>query len=257
MASTQSDPDEIDVNLTHAKAGYTNAQEVIRFIDSKTGIMTGVLTVTTSIPIAIFHSILSGSSNEVAMIVAWTRQGGASQWLVWLCAFFMIVGFALGIVSLIAATSGLMARRPLKSVRDDSLLKEIGRLILKTLTFGKKGEASGERPAEVTCLFPFFGPKQQTEASKRFHKLGTSSYSKADVLREYAMQLESVGSILETKISRNRKTIQCFEGQIVAYAISTLLAVALFASHFPTEKRDRWDPTLPGHAILKRACFMA
>lgn len=253
------DPNEFDINLAHAKDGYANAQEVIRFVDSKTGVMTGVLTVTTGIPLAVFHFILSGNSNEGATILGWINQGGVPKWLAWLSASFMLVGFASGVVSIIAATSGLMARRPQKSIEDDSLLKELGRVILKGLTFGIKGNAPRSAQPEVTCLFPFFTPRQRAEARKKFELLKSGGYDRADILREYGLQLESVGSILETKISRNRKAIHCFEGQIAAYAISTVLSVALIVCYPPIPKIDKlqppdpallptWDPTLRGHA---------
>lgn len=249
LASQGDDPAD---NLSHAKASYQNTQEVIRFVDSKTGVMTGVVTVTTGIPLAIFHFVLSGKSDEAATILAWIDQGGVAKWLVGVSALFLLLGFICGVLSLVAATSGLMARRPLNNLlQHDPLLEELGRLILKIVTFGKAGKRA-PKPPEVTCLFPFFTEEQRKEALKKFQKLGEGNYTREEILREYGLQLGSVGNILATKINRNRKAVHWFEAQVATYAVSTILSAALifFYSPWNKPKEDPWDPTHPGNASV-------
>ena len=243
---------QLDENLAHGKACYQNAQEVIRFVDSKTGVMTGVVTVTTGIPLAVFHFILSGKSDEAATIWAWIDQGGAPRWLVGLSASFLLLGFICGVWSLVAATSGLMARRPLNNLlQHPSLPKELGRLIWKIVTFGRGGKRP-QKPPEITCLFPFFDEGRREEALKKFQKLGAGKYTADEILHEYGLQLGSVGSILATKINRNRKAVHWFEGQVAMYAVSTILSAALIFCYLPGRqpKKEPWDPTAPGHASI-------
>jgi hypothetical protein len=238
-------------SLEYARAGHSNAQEVIRFVDSKTSVITGIVTATTAIPLAIYHFLFSGDSNEGATIAAWVAEGGAPESLVIVAGLFLFLGFCFGVLSLLAATSGLMARRPRETLfKDDSLAKELALGLLRTVTFGKKGGFSSGPLQEVTCLFPLFKPAQREEAMEKFRKLGAAEYDSAEVLREYALQLESLGSILETKISRNRKAIRFFESQLGVYAVAVVLSVVLVFCFPPSSypKERQWDPTLPGHA---------
>src|SRR5205823_494545 len=105
------------------RTAYANAQDVIKFVDTKTGVMTGVLTLTTGIPLAVFHFVVSNNSNEAAAIFRWLHESGViAKILVYISAVAMCAGFIFGVVSLLAATSGLMARRPrTASVTEDSL----------------------------------------------------------------------------------------------------------------------------------------
>jgi len=242
-----------ELNIEHAKAAYSNAQDVIKFVDTKTGVMTGVLTITTGIPLAIFHFLISQKSNEAATIFRWLYESGRiSTILVCVSAAAMCLGFILGVASLLAATSGLMARRPrTASHEEDSLWKEVGCALLHAFTFERKRRPqSDEAKPPVTCLFPLYPAHRKKEALEKFEKLAKGDYQPADVLQEYALQLESVGNLLETKISRNRKAVHFFEGQILAYMLSSLVSVVLILAYADSRpKKIEWDPRDPGHAI--------
>ena len=240
----------IELNIEHAKAAYDNAQDVIKFVDTKTGVMTGVLTITTGIPLAVFHFVVSHKSDEAATIFRWLYESGRiSAILTCVSAAAMCFGFVFGVASLLAATSGLMARRPRRaSHKEESLWREVGSALVRT--FDRKRRRSGEEPLPpVTCLFPLYPPHRKKEALENFNKLARGGYREADVLQEYAAQLESVGNLLETKISRNRQAVHFFECQIAAYMLSSLLSVALILAYPDSQpKKIEWDPREPGHA---------
>ena len=246
------DEDRIALNIEHAKTAYTNAQDVIKFVDTKTGVMTGVLTITTGIPLAVFHFVVSNNSNETATIFRWLHESGLiAKILVYISAAALCAGFIFGVVSLLAATSGLMARRPrTANDKEDSLWKEVGFALLRAVTFGRKGNRGSNEPQPpLTCLFPLFPPHRKKEALANFRNLAAAKYDARDVLREYASQLESVGSILETKINRNRKAVRFFEGQLAAYMVSSVLSVILIIIYpdSSSQKIER-DPRDPDHA---------
>jgi len=241
----------IALNVEHAKAAYANAQDVIKFVDTKTGVLTGVLTITTGIPLAIFHFVVSQKSEEAATIFRWLHQSGAiAKILVYVSATTMCLGFVFGVISLLAATSGLMARRPrTASHSEDSLGREIGRALVRTITFGRKGNPRLESPeAPLTCLFPLFPPRRKSEAIENFRRLAEGKYTPEHVLREYASQVESVGSVLETKINRNRKAVRFFEAQIVAYMVSSVLSVVLVIGYPDSPGRKSERDRRPRHA---------
>jgi hypothetical protein len=242
--------ERFELNLTHARSAYADTQEVIRFVDGKTGIMTGIVTLTTGVPLAILHSSLMPDSFERAAVSGWLAQPGLPRWLSIASISLMLLGFAFGVISLVASTSGLMARRPRTTPRG-TVAQEVGRVVLRAITLGKMG--APPPPAalpEVTCLYPSFKPEQRAAALRKFQKLEAGEYDQAEVLKEYSLQLVSVGSILDTKIKRNRQSVRWFEGQVTSYAISIFLAVILiFGYQRPEESKDQlWDPTAPGHA---------
>jgi hypothetical protein len=250
---------DLNENLAHARASYANAQDVIKFVDTKTGILTGVLTITTGIPLAVFHFIISHKSDEATTINYWLHESGCvARILLYVSAIAMCVGFTFGVISLLAATSGLMARRPRTAKhKEDPLWREIMRAVLHGITFGKIGtRASSEPQPELTCLFPLFPPERREEAVANFRKLAAGKYRTEDILREYTVQLESVGSVLGTKISRNRKAVRFFEGQLAAYVLSSILSVILvFAYPYQPTDKDQWNLAARGHArkALKHA----
>jgi hypothetical protein len=100
-----------EVNAAHARAAYANAQEIIRFVDTKTSVLTGIITVTTGVPLVIFKYALTRNSAEAAPVIDWYNH--ASQFpknLVFVAAITLAIAFVFGLFSLLASTNGLMSR---------------------------------------------------------------------------------------------------------------------------------------------------
>ncbi len=188
-------------NLAHARALYANAQEVIRFVDTKTSVLTGILTVTTGIPLALLPYVLVRKSDESSALVQWYSGGGHGKMVVIAAIVTTLLGFCCGIFSLLASTNGLMSRVPrVGGEIQEALTLELGRVLLRTFTLGLMGKRA-TRNEVLTSLFPIFRFDQADRALKNFRKLGQGAYTRSEILEEYAAQLESVGSILNIKIS--------------------------------------------------------
>jgi hypothetical protein len=219
--------DVSEVNVAHARAAYANAQEIIRFVDTKTSVLTGIITVTTGVPLVIFKYVLTRNSAEAAPVINWYNHAPQfSKDLVFVAAITLAVAFVFGLFSLLASTNGLMSR-PTRNWRDkqEGLWTELGRILIRTLTFGLFGKRR-LTTASHTCLFPLFGNAGAVEAHRNFARLAGSQYTRADVLAEYAAQLEAVGGIMNIKIDRNRAAVFWFERQMFSYLFCVALAIA-------------------------------
>lgn len=210
------DEESFTRNLEHAKASYANAQEAIRFVDSKTAILTGIVVLSTGIPFAVGQFICSDDSIPQS-IFTWLSQYHVDHPIL----FRVKIGGALaaslcGVLSLLASTNGLMSRLPRRGSRKEfNILLPPMIFLLCRIPF-IRGFFNPPKP-RVTCLFPLHNPASLDQARIVFEKIGRGGYSRNDVLEEYQIQLESVGAILETKIRRNREAVGWFEVQIVFY----------------------------------------
>ena len=143
-------------NLAHARALYPNAQEVIRFVDTKTSVLTGILTVTTGIPLALLPYVLVRKSDESSALVQWYSGGGHGKMVVIAAIVTTLLGFCCGIFSLLASTNGLMSRVPrVGGEIQEALTLELGRVLLRTFTLGLMGKRA-TRNEVLTSLFPIF-----------------------------------------------------------------------------------------------------
>jgi hypothetical protein len=244
--SNNREQDGLDDNLIHARAAYANAQDVIKFVDTKTTVLTGIVTITTGIPLVILRYVLLEKPGQSLPVMDWCAHAGIfAHCAIFAAIVLLAVGFACGLASLLASTNGLMARTPRKA-RDKqrSLSRELGGLLLRTATFGFFGKRKIES-GRLTCLFPMFASHQAEKALANFQKLGRGEYTRAEILEEYSAQLESVGSILHTKILRNRKAVEWFERQIFAYLACVAIAVVVFVcSNFRATSVSKTNPSV-------------
>lgn len=234
--SSSGSGDQLDDNLTHARACYSNAQDIIKFVDTKTTVLTGIVTITTGIPLVILRYVLFEKQPQPIAVVGWYAHATSFQrWVAIAEVVLLAIGFVCGLASLLASTNGLKARTPRKARdKQPSLSQELGQLLLRTLRlgfFGKRTIQSGK----LTSLFPLFASHQADKAVANFQKLGRGDYTRAEILEEYAAQLESVGSILNIKILRNRKAVEWFERQIFAYIGCVLIGLTLLISQMSRE----------------------
>lgn len=224
--STELSPDAFERNLNHAKASYSNAQEVIRFVDSKTAILTGIVLVTTGLPFVLIQTLWSTDANSVLKWIC--NLNLIHPWLVNAEIVVALVGSICGVLSILASTNGLMSRLPVKGKhRDPHILLHPLYFLFGQLPLVNRLVTAPRPP--VTCLFPLHTHETHTDALKAFRKIGSGRYSRQDILEEYEKQLESVGKILNCKIQRNRDAVSWFEVQILVYAVSaiTILIVGL------------------------------
>ncbi len=229
--TVESEPDHRwDENIAHARAAYANAQEVIRVIDTKTSVMTGLIVVTTGFPLVVFEYLLTRDLKEKTPFIQWSNQISFHHcdWLLSAALILLLLALAFGLLALLASTNGLMSR-PMGNRRDkqEGLWKEIGRLLLRTFTLGMLGKPE-KTGAPHTCLFPMFSDEDSAAAHRNFRELADGKFTRSLILAEYAVQLESVGRILNIKINRNRAAVYWFGRQIIAYILC--IGITLSAS---------------------------
>lgn len=210
----------IDFQATreHAKDGYANAQSVVKFIDTKTGVMTGLLTVVTAAPLAWLQWFWGLDPNKAAGLHTICNTHAASSEILF---NGVIIGMVCGVVGIVCSVHGLMARDPKRRYQGFlGTIKRIWHLIRG------KYEAKHDKPI-MTVLFPLYAPDHKDAAIKRFD-LVKKGFSQRQVLEEYHVQFEQIGRILHKKIRCNQLAVSCFECQVIIYAAAGLLAYIVF-----------------------------
>lgn len=212
-----------ELTLEHARTGYANAQETVRFVDTKSGVMTGIVTITTGLPLVLMQWLLSADNSLSGPISQAIPTSQRCIVLAGVAIAFGLLGIFFGSLSLISSTGGLMARMPKsQTTKAPSALTDMFSFLLEMVHL-KKRPIPRHR---VTALFPLFPPDRLTDAQKVFKRVRLGSYSLQDVLDEYAVQLESIGYILNTKIRYNGYAVRWFEFQVLSYFVSAVLATA-------------------------------
>jgi hypothetical protein len=141
---------------------------------------------------------------------------------------FMVVGIALGCVSLICLASGAMARRPFEKTRKGKALA--GPLFLVALRDFWRLPGDPKSFA-LTYLFPVAPRQRIDEARKLFATLCKVRITQKEVINEYSTQLLSVGVILDRKMAFNRAAIWFFHLQLALYICGAVTA-AIFLWFF-------------------------
>lgn len=184
-----------DDTLEHAKAGYANAQEVIRFIDTKAGAVIGLATLTMGVPVVTFQWLASQNGWSDFSFHALTRQ---SHWPCTVAAIAGGFGMIFGVLVIISALLVLRARSPFKK-------------------------------SHITVLFPMYDAKTHiTRAHRVFSKI-RSGMSRKEVAREYEMQIRRVGAILDEKACRLNIATKWYTAQLVAYGIAAISLLAAYS----------------------------
>ena len=182
--------------IEHAKAGYANAQDVIRFLDTKTGAVMGLVTLSIGLPM-LFGQWLAGLGEGSQFSLRALMAG--SRLLCEISAGIAGLGFTAGAVALLYCLHGLNARTP----------------------FGR---------GKVPILFPMFDPTGKTNAAHRSFARLRRKITNEEIIAEYEMQLRRTGSILHEKMRCLRFAVRCVEFQIVAYffALISLVCIKFF-----------------------------
>jgi hypothetical protein len=199
---------------SHFKEGYKNAQDAIRFVDTKSGVLTGLLMITTAVP----FEVLKWSAGLEAGYPANLQIFQCNHHFTFLIILWgSIWGIALGVCGVAFSVEGLAPRSPKKHYQG------VGGSIKRWADIlGGKHKKKNDKPP-ITVLFPFHNEKAEAVAEKFFHA-AASGMTEKQILREYAAQLKQVGRILCLKIECNQRAALCFRWQLWSYLVTAVLA---------------------------------
>jgi hypothetical protein len=188
----RTDSDSISLALEHARDGYRNAQDVIKFVDTKSTIVTGLSTLFAGFLIASAKWSIESSPSSHSNF---ERLSQAHPYFAFLIFGSIIVSLVAAMICLTAAVWSVVARlRP------------------------------GNLNSEFTVLFPMYSEGDELRA-KRYFRRQLQGMQRSDVLEEYEDQLRVVGMILCRKLRHNR--IACIA--LLVQVASVAIALTLFA----------------------------
>jgi hypothetical protein len=181
----------MDTTLEHAKEGYKNAQDVIKFIDTKTAVVTGLSTlIGGSLVAALKWSVESEKNSHATLLQLAQYHPCVVHWF-----YIFVAGcFAATFVCIGAAVWSVIARARPRHLEN---------------TF--------------TLLFPIYKQRDETAACEVLsNKL--RGISKEQILLEYEDQLRVVGMILGKKLKHVRIACIALLIQLVlfVFAVGTL-----------------------------------
>lgn len=187
-------PDHDQITLEHAKAAYANAQETIRFIDTKAGALTGLLTLAVGLPIWVVQWLSEQQAEESALHIGLEK----CEPYILLAGFFAwACGIMAGVISLWLVLDCISARLP-----------------------------SGRRKSVV--LFPMVLGHHSAYAIARRLTVGMTT---RDTVGEYRTQCLRVGAILAKKVIKFNRAMRWFKAQIAAYGVGILAIILLYLTN--------------------------
>jgi hypothetical protein len=187
----QADLPSLEFEIKHAETGYKNAQDIIKFMDTKSGVIAGFAFVGIGFVLQVTKEFLSSPTDLRSAVVDQFKSAWAWEYTI----------FALTVLSLIMGISCVYC-------------------VVQCIT---------ARPPHIpsnlkhTILFPHCGTSDANYAREYYAKL-KSGLTAAEVAAEYEHQLLNVGSILCQKITWHRRAANAFLLQLA----SLTLAGALF-----------------------------
>lgn len=186
----------------HFKDGYKNAQETIRFLDTKTSILTGLLTLTVALPVYVFKWM---AEMDTARVLSLHQLKVWHPILLAIGALGLIVGMIVGLWGVRHGIKSIRPRGP-KSVSKDT-----------------------------TVLFPHYAEAEGALVEKYFDKCA-KGMQWSEIIEEYRDQQLEVGRILNRKIFHNERSAHWFWRQIEIYVATLFLLGCLYglgrAFHF-------------------------
>ena len=176
--------------LEQARAGYTNAQEVIRFVDGKSNVLIGLSTLASGFLIALIKWSLDAPADSLRNFERLVEIFPYETWGIYAA---VVVSLLSSVFCLGAAVCSVIARvRPC------------------------------ELKNEITVLFPAHG-KRRERAAQAFFEKRMAGMTKAEILQEYQDQLRVVGLILWRKLKHNRYASIALVVQVIGIATAVLL----------------------------------
>lgn len=166
------------VALDHAREGYRNAQDIIKFIDTKSGVLTGLSGVTAG-----------GVIESLKWFFALTQQSRfeilhSDHAHLVVVALLMEVSLTCCAGCFFCVVTSVVARPPRQFQR-------------------------------YTILFPFLPLKNRRGAALYYRRIA-KGMSREEIAREYQCQITAVGEILARKVLWHRRAVKCFVAQVLA-----------------------------------------
>jgi hypothetical protein len=193
--------------LAHAKAGYQNAQEVIKFVDTKTAVVIGLSTLTGGFLLAVLKWSIESDGVSRPTLYQITAAHPCATVLFYL---FVAASLCSALVCLAAAVWSVIARARPQNLEN-----------------------------AFTILFPIYRRRNAAAACSTFERK-LKGMSRSEVLMEYEDQLRIVGMILGQKLKHIR--ISCIAVLIQIICLS--IAVGLLSYMYLTYPAKRSSPAI-------------
>jgi hypothetical protein len=184
--------EEFQRTLTHAKAGYSNAQDIIKFLDAKAGALLGIVSLMLGLPLLLAKWVLEQPAT--AQFHLPLLMGHAWWWCFW-TGVLAVLSLGAGALSMCQAVAAVRARLP-------------------------------KSKAKIPVLMPLHPPGDYRQAVRSFGRL-RRGLKREEILREYELQLTRLGQILSEKAVLVSRAAWLFRVQFLLFI---LLVVTFFAA---------------------------
>lgn len=196
--------------IDHAIAGYKNGQDVIRFLDTKNGVVTTLCVAVMGFEIQAVKTLIGlPTLQKNAMLEA------IHPWMLAVVTVLAIAGLVAPVVVLTCCVRSVLARPPKTSA-----------------------------PMRSTILFPYHsGSLEDRVAVATCYDALLRGLSFSEIVAEYKVQLTAIGEILFQKIYWNRAAVYAFLAQLTLVALAATLFV--FGSYPSADASGRPAPDTP------------
>lgn len=200
--SKQNSPDDRSSNeplaggIKHAEASYKNAQDVIKFIDTKAGVIAGFAFIGIGVILQGIKTLLNLNEEMQTQIVEMSKLHPA--YVIILCGASLL-SIILGLLCIWYVVRCVTARPP-------SIASKL----------------------KHTILFPIFNENKDYGFARSYFEKIEAGLTPREIAEEYSAQLLNVGAILYKKIMLQRRAAMVFLAQLVGLAI-TGAALLLFS----------------------------
>jgi hypothetical protein len=188
--------------------GYATAQETIKFLDTKVGIITGVSTALSGFLIAWGKWSVEAKADSAANLITAANQNEVYA----ICLAALFIG------NLIATYLCITAA------------------IRTVIARSKPG-------TEVLVLFPSH-PKAQTAIARETLARKLKGMSQTEVLHEYQKQLQAVGQILGEKLRAHRWACVALLGQVSTVILTIIVVAGIYFLKDSSAKSQSMVPVL-------------
>lgn len=172
--------------LEQAKTGYKNAQELIRFVDSKATYLTGGTTLSLGF-------VLQAVKQFTQLPDGVSQSLDAHPYLMLILKVVAVLSLLVGALCLWSCILSLVGRPPLRKVA-----------------------------AQQTILFPYY---QGNDEEEKYCSKIRAGMTEAEVAAEFEAQVWNVGIILRRKLFRHRCAGFLFLAQLVLLAVGGMIFV--------------------------------
>lgn len=185
------DNSELGESFEHAVASYSNAQELVRFLDTKAAAIIGYSTLLAAIPFGLFHWAFSGADSG--------PREEITRWMLTMPIGQSVLGSLL-VCSLLCAAPVILHALAASSARAQT------------------------HYTNQTVLFPAHDDNDKVNFEAAIKKL-TAGLSKSVRLSEYAAQITEVGRILRQKMLCIGKALFWLKLQLSMLVVFVVLAL--------------------------------